>query len=127
MEQPAQSFAPLADDAEGLSLTQDLRQLADEAKTLARAELAFQKSRAAYAGSESKTIALLLLLAAVLVFFALMALVVGLVIALGTWIGPWGAMAVVTLGLLVIAGACALSAKSRLGRMMAIISDDRGA
>lgn len=125
--QPADhNVAPLTHGAEGLSLTQDLRQLAEEAKTLAQAELAFQKSRAAYAGSESKSISLLLLLAAVLVFFALMALVVGLVIALGTVIGAWGAMIVVTLALLLIAGACALSAKSRLSRMMAILSDKRG-
>lgn len=121
-----QNVAPLVEGAEGLSLTQDLRLLAEEAKTLAQAELAFQKSRAAYAGSESKSITLLLLLAAVLVFFALMALVVGLVIALGTVIGPWGAMIVVTLGLLLVAGGCAMSAKSRLGRMMAVLSDKRG-
>ena len=123
MQEPAQNIAPLAEEAEGLSLAQDLRRLAEEAKTLAQAELAFQKSRAAYAGSESKTITLLMLLAAVFVFFALMALVTGTVIALGTLIGPWGAMAVVTLALLLIAGACLLSAKSRVTRMMAVISD----
>ncbi|SFG17201.1 Putative Holin-X, holin superfamily III [Novosphingobium sp. CF614] len=123
----AHDLTPLADPVEGLSFADDLRLLADEAKALAQAEFAFQKSRAAYAGAESKTISLLLLVAAMFVFFALMALVTGTVIALGPVLGPWGAMACVTLGLLLLAGACALSARSRLKRMIALLSNDRGA
>ncbi|HUD27386.1 MAG TPA: phage holin family protein, partial [Novosphingobium sp.] len=103
-----------------LSLTQDLRLLADEAKVLAQAEFAFQKSRAAYVTGETKTIAVLLVLALVVVFFAVMALVVGTVIALGPVLGAWGAMAAVTLALVAIAAFCALSAKGRLSRMMKI-------
>jgi len=103
------------------SIAQDLRQLAGEAKTLAQAEFALQKSRAAFVGAEARSIALLLVAAAVLVFFAVMACVVGTVIALGPVIGPWGAMAAVTLALLVIAVIGALRAKSKLKRMMTII------
>lgn len=123
MEQPTQGLAPLPEHEEGLSFADDLRQLADEAKALAQAEFAFQKSRAAYAGAESRTIALLLVFAAVFVFFALVALVVGAVIALGPLLGPWGAMATVTVGLLVTAGLCALTARRRTRRMLSIISD----
>lgn len=105
------------------SLAQDLRQLADEAKVLAQTEFAFQKSRAAFVGAEVRTIALLLVVAAAIVFFAAMALVVGLVIALGPLLGLWGAMAAVTVGLALLAGLCAWSAKSRLARMLTIVGD----
>ena len=120
-------LVPLAEEAEGLSFAEDLRQLADEAKALAQAELAFQKSRAAYAGAESKGIALLLALAAVLVFFAVMALVTGTIIALGPVLGLWSAMAAVTLGLLLAAGLCGWSARSKAKRMMTVISDEKNA
>lgn len=124
MQQSAENLQPLPDEAEGLSLVEDLRQLADEAKALAQAEFAFQKSRAAYAGTESRAISVLLLVAAVFVFFAVMALVTGTVIALGPVLGLWGAMAAVTLGLIALAGACAFAARARLKRMMAVISDN---
>ena len=110
-------------EGEQPSLADDLRLLADEAKELAQAEFSFQKSRAAYVGTESRNIALLLIVAVVLVFFALVALVVGTVIALGPLLGPWGAMAAVTIALLAIAGFCAFRAKGRTARMMAILSD----
>ncbi|WP_404480979.1 phage holin family protein [Novosphingobium sp. BL-52-GroH] len=109
-----------------LSLAQDLRRLADEAKVLAQAEFAFQKSRAAYVGAEARTIALLLVAAAVVVFFAAMALVVGTVIALGPLLGPWGAMAAVTLVLLALAAFCAFGARARVKRMTAIAGNTVG-
>lgn len=127
MEQTSHDLASAEDDAERVTLAADLRQLADEAKALAQAEFAFQKSRATYAGAEARTISLLLLAAAVLVFFAVMALVTGSVIALGPLLGPWGAMAVVTLGLLLVAGASAWSARSRLARMKAVLAEPQDA
>jgi hypothetical protein len=131
MQSTSQDLATLVDEdtdkVAGLSFAEDLRQLAEEAKALAQAEFAFQKSRAAYAGSETKGIAGLLVVAAVLVFFAVMALVTGTVIALGPILGLWGAMAAVTLGLLLLAGLCALGARSKLKRMMAVISDEKNA
>ncbi|MCJ2177540.1 phage holin family protein [Novosphingobium album (ex Hu et al. 2023)] len=129
MQPSNEDLAPLADAnaeaAGGLSFAEDLRQLADEAKVLAQAEFAFQKSRAAYAGAETKGIAGLLVVAAVLVFFAVVALVTGTVIALGPLLGLWGAMAAVTLGLILLAGLCALAARSKLKRMMAVIGDEK--
>jgi hypothetical protein len=119
-------LAPLPDEAENPTLAEDLKQLAQEARVLAQAELAFQKSRAAYAGAEAKGIALLGVAAAVFVFFAVMALVVGAVIALGPILTAWGAMAAVTLALLLTAAACALTARTKLKRMLQAISDNRG-
>lgn len=125
MNPSSQQLAPPEDDAERVTLADDLRQLADEAKALAQAEFAFQKSRAAYAGAETRTISLLLLVGAVLVFFAVMALVTGSVIALGPLLGPWGATAAVTFALLVVAGICAGSARTRLARMKSVLADPR--
>ncbi|KMS59492.1 hypothetical protein V474_09845 [Novosphingobium barchaimii LL02] len=126
MQETDTSFAPHPDRvaAEGYadpSLAQDLRQLAEEAKTLAQAEFAFQKSRASFVGTETRNIALLLIVATVVVFFAVMAFVVGTVIALGPLIGPWAAMALVTVTLTAVSLFCAWNARSRVRRLMMII------
>jgi uncharacterized membrane protein YqjE len=115
-------LAPVAEEHEGLSFAQDLRQLAADGKAFAQAELSFQKSRAAYVGSEIRTIAVLAIVAMVLVFFAVMSLVIGTVIALGPLLGPWGAMGAVTFALLFLSVLGLLSAKTRLKRMVAIVS-----
>lgn len=121
---PELSSPPL--EAENPTLAEDLRLLAQDARALAEAELAFQKTRAAYAGAQARGIALLGAVAIFLVFFALMALVVGLVIALGPVLSPWGAMGAVTAALLLIALTCALLAKARFARMVEVISDTKG-
>ena len=119
-------LAPSPQEAEDPTLAEDVQQLMRDARALAEAEFAFQKTRAAYAGAEAKGIALLGVAAVVLVFFAVMALVVGAVIALGPVLTAWGAMAAVTLALLTIAGICALAAKARLKRLKNAISDKKG-
>lgn len=116
----APDFTPGAEEFSDLSLAQDLRLLAQEAKTFAQAELAFQKSRAAYVGKETRNIVILLVIAAVLVFFAVMAFVVGTVIALGPLLGLWGAMAAVTVSLLLMAAFGAWNARSRLKLMLRV-------
>jgi len=116
-------FAP--DAATAPSLPEDLRDLAEKARAYAIAELAFQKSRAAYAGAQARSVALLGISAAVLVFFAVMALVVGAVIALAPVIGGWAATGVVTGLLLAIAFALLVTAKARWKRTMAMIADHR--
>lgn len=113
------------DEARERSLPEDLRQLADDARALAEAELAYQRTRAAFAGQESKRIALLGVFAAVLVFFSLMALTVGLVIALTPVLTAWGATAAVFGGLLIVAGVFALLALSRWKRMTAMLADEK--
>ncbi len=108
---------------EDASLREDLRLLAADAKTFVAAELAYQKTRAAYASGKAKTIALLGVVAAVLVFFAVMAAVVGTVIALGPVLGAWGAMGAVTGGLLLITAICILIALSHVRQMKAVLSE----
>lgn len=85
-----------ADDAE---LIQTLRDLAEDAQTLVQAEIAFQQARAIYAWNRSKGIALLIAAGLVFGFFTLVALVVGLLLALAHDLGVWGALAVVAGGL----------------------------
>lgn len=110
-------------DAAHRSLPDDLRRLAEDAKAFAAAELAYQKSRAAFAGQEARRIALLGLFAAVFVFFALMALTVGLVIALVPILTAWGATGAVFGGLLLVAAVLLFSALGRWKRMTALLSD----
>lgn len=95
------------------SLSDDLRQLVADGRTLLEAELAYQKSRAVVAGQGAKGVAGWGLLALALVFFTLMALVMGLLLALEPLLGGWGAMALVVLALLAATGLSAwLAARS---------------
>lgn len=107
MEQPD---PPLLQDeaveAAERSLVDDVRALVDDGRTLLEAELAYQKSRAALAGRTAKSMAGWIALALSLVFFALMALVMGLLLILAPLIGGLGATLAVVLALL---GAAALS------------------
>jgi uncharacterized membrane protein YqjE len=111
-----------ADDAAGLhSLFDNARALFENGKELAGAELAFQKARAGFVWSGAKGILALAALALSLVFFVLMALVVGLLLALGPVLGAWGALGAVVLGLLALIGLCVLGVVSRLRAMRAAL------
>jgi Flp pilus assembly protein TadB len=126
LQQAPDSFEnPLLSEARERSLNEDLHQLASDARAYAQAELQFQKSRAAYTAAASKSIGIYAAVALVLVFFAAMAFVVGLVIALGPWLTPWGAMAVVTLALLGLAVIALLRAKKRAAVLMSVIGGDK--
>lgn len=115
----------LPDDLrEDPSLAQDMRLLAANVRTFAEAEVAFQKARAAYVGSASRTIAVLGVVAATMAFFAVMAAIFGTVIALGPVLGLWGAMAAVALGLLALALVLALVALGKVNRMKAVLAEE---
>lgn len=111
-------------DAAGRSLVDDVRQLVDDGRTLLEAELTYQKSRAAVAGAAAKGVAGWGALALALVFFALMALVMGLVIALAGLIGPWGATAVSFVALLLAAVIAALLAKRKWAQTQALLTEE---
>lgn len=117
------NLAPPTTEGEDLSLIEDVRLLAGEARAYAQAELAYQKARAAYAGAETRNIAILGVSAAVLVFFAVMALVLGAVIAVGTLIGPWLSMIAVPVAILVVAVILGLSARGKVRRMMSLLRE----
>ena len=123
MDDPSPPLLKPEADAER-SLVDDVKQLASDGRTLLEAEFAYQKSRAAVAGAGIKGITGWAALALALVFFALMALVMGLVLGLTALIGAWAAAAVAVLVLLAAAGLCALAASRRWKRMSALLSDD---
>jgi hypothetical protein len=122
--EPAPETAPAPDRAvpgsdEGIAaLVGDVRQLAADAKNLAEAELAFQVSRARVAGEAARNIAIYGLVAAVLAFFALSALTVGLLLALTPLVTAWGATAIVVGGLVLAAMACVMAAAARVRRLL---------
>lgn len=116
-------IAPSPADAAERSLIDDLRQMVDDGRTLLEAELAYQKSRALVAGQGAKGIAGWGALALALVFFALMALVMGLLLALSELVGGWIATLVVVLGLLLAAGLAAMAAGKRWKQMSTQLSD----
>ena len=99
------------------SLTEDLVALFDDGKTLAEAEIQFQKTRAAFAFDRGRAGALYGVVAFALLHLALVALVIGSVIALTPAIGAWAATGIVA-GILAAAGILlALVAKRRFARL----------
>ncbi len=109
------------------SLVEDVHLLLTDGRTLLEAELAYQKSRAFVAGAGAKGIVGWGALALALAFFGLMALVLGLLLALTPVLGSWGAMAAVVLGVLFTAALSGWIAIRRWKRMKALLSDNQTA
>lgn len=110
-----------APEEEGL--VDELRALADDARTLAQAELAYQKSRATYAGKQALFIAASLGAALVFLFFAVEALVLGAVLALTPLLSAWGATAAVTAILVLAALLAVVTALARWRTMKTKITE----
>lgn len=96
------------------SLVDDLSALIEDGQTYFAAELAYQKTRLSFASAQGKVGVGMLLGAVAFVHLALIALVVGLVFALGPILTPLGATAVVTLALLLLAMLFAFAARRRI-------------
>jgi hypothetical protein len=119
--------ALIAENAAERSLANDVRQLASDGRTLLEAELAYQKSRAVVAGQAAKGVAGWGALALAMVFFALMALVLGLVLVLAEAIGALWATITAFLTLLAIAALCGWIALRRWQRAAAQLADAEAA
>jgi len=113
-----------ASDAAERSLVDDVRALVDDGRTLLEAELAYQKSRAMVAGSAAKGVAGWGALALALVFFALMALVMGGLIGVIMAFGPLIGTIVSFVTLLLAAALSGLVAKRRWARTQALLSEE---
>lgn len=116
-------FAGTLNTPEKESLGDELRGLADDARALAQAEFAYQKSRATYAGKQVAIIAGLGGGALVFLFFAVEALVFGAVLTLAPRLTPLGATAAVTGCLVAAALLCVALALFRWKRMKAKITE----
>ena len=97
----------------GPSLVDDIVDLVDDGKTYAEAEFRYQKTRIAFAADRGKSGIVFILGALAFIHLALIALVVGLVIALEPLVTIWGALAIVVGLLLLGAIALALGAKGK--------------
>ena len=115
----AKTAADVAESGALASLTQGLRDLAEDTQTLVEAELAYQSARAAYVWNGSRGIVVWLLLAGAAAFFALVALVVGLLLALIPVLGVWGALGVVAAGLAIFAAIALKIALLKVARVRA--------
>lgn len=121
-EQPA---ITAGEEAKHRHLDDDLRALFARGLVWVDAEIELQKARAGFAASNIKGIAILGGLAVLFVFFALVALTVGLVIALTPLLGAIVATLVVCAGLLVAALLCGLVAANRWKRMTTALANPR--
>lgn len=101
------------------SLSEDVVALFEDGKTYVAAEIAFQKTRLAFAADRGKSGILLGVSALAVLHLALIALVVGLIFALSPLITPWGATALVVGILFAAAIMLALKAKTRFENITA--------
>ena len=107
--------ADAGDDTE--SLVDQVKDLADDARTAVEAELAWQTARAGYAARGASAIAAWSGLALVCAFIAVLAMAFGAILTLAPLIGPGSATAVVTAVLLFGAVVAALLARSGIRRL----------
>lgn len=127
---PDTAPAPGASDAPPLpeeatdkpGLVEQLHGLYADGRELIDAEIGFQKARIAAAGRQVRTMAALVFVGLVLIGCALIALVVGTMIALVPLIGAWGAMGATVLGSLVLAGVAFWLAVRRIGKVGALFA-----
>ncbi|EAQ30098.1 hypothetical protein NAP1_04960 [Erythrobacter sp. NAP1] len=104
------------------TLIEEASAIIDDARTYAEAEIAFQKTRAKLAGRLVGASAGLVIVALILLHIALLALAVGLVIALEPVVTIWGAIAIVVGGLLLITGLLGWMAMKRAKKLSALFS-----
>lgn len=113
MEQPEKEKT-ISDE----SLSEDIVALIDDGKTYVEAEIAFQKTRLAFAADRGKSGMLFGICAFAVLHLALVALVVGAIFALTPLITALGATALVV-GILLVTGAVlAVKAKNRFARLI---------
>jgi hypothetical protein len=114
---------PVADAPGETTLIDEWQGLVAAGRAAFSSEIAFQTARAKLAAKLVGRIAGLAGLLLALVFFLLMALVVGALLALGPVLGPWGALGVVLLALVVMMAVCVLVILAAVKRLKRILSD----
>ncbi len=112
-------------DSQAHSLLNDIEDLVLDAKTYLDAELSYQKTRAGFVGECLKRTIAFGIGAGLLVFFAVIGIVVGLIIALTPHITAWGATAAVSGALLLGAWLLVKRAGRRWGEMMDAIHEGK--
>ncbi|TRD09915.1 phage holin family protein [Erythrobacter insulae] len=106
-----------SDPAFDESLTDEIAALINDGRTYAEAELVFQKTRAVIAGKSIGFAIGYVLVALVTLHIAVLALAVGLVIALEPLATIWGAIAIVVGALIVLTAFLVFAAKKHADRI----------
>jgi hypothetical protein len=112
------------DDQQRPGMVAQLRGLYADGREMIDAEIGFQKARVSAAGRQVRTMALLAVVGIILISCALIALVVGTMIALIPLLGAWGAMGTTVAGSLVLAGLCFWLAAGRVSKVSALFASD---
>lgn len=118
-----QPEAAIDEEEDAPSLMEDLDALISDGKTYLSAEVAFQKSRATFAAGRLKSTAIYGAGAFAFLHLALIALVVGLVIALTPLVGAWIATGIVVAFLLLGAFLFVRKLRKELGEVSAVFGD----
>ncbi|MEL6487748.1 MAG: phage holin family protein [Pseudomonadota bacterium] len=112
--------APFQDE----TIIEELGALIDDAQLYAKAEIAFQKTRASLVGRNVGAALGAVILAIILLHIALIALAVGLVLALQPFVTIWGAIGIVVGVMLLGVGALGWIAVQRGRRIAAMFAAD---
>lgn len=110
--------------AQRTGLSDEILALIADGRTYAEAEFAFQKSRLSYSAQQGKSAALSVLAALAFLHLALIALVVGSVLALTPYITAWGATAMVVGVLLLSTLLVLLKARNRARNIADAFAED---
>ncbi len=102
------------------TLSGELRGLVDDFQKVIETEIDFHMARLSFTVSETKHISVLMVGVGVFGSVAVMALVLGLLIALIPIYGPWIAIAIVTLACLAIAALCFFLATWKMRRIQSL-------
>ncbi len=92
------------------SVVEDVRSLIDDGRVAIEAELNFQRTRLALAGKQGRNLVIFAVAGLLLSFFTLIALTVGLLLALVPAVNAWGATGIVSGVFLVGLGVCLFGA-----------------
>jgi hypothetical protein len=103
------------------SLLGTIGNLIEDGQTLLETELDYQRKRLNYGLARSKGIIGLVLLGLALLFFSLMALILGLLLALTPLLSAWGALGAVFGGILAAAGLSFVCAAIKFRKAKAVI------
>ena len=104
------------------SLVDDVTALFQDGKTYAKAELAYQKTRARFVSGQAKGAAVYAIGALGAIHLALIALTVGLVLTLAPYVGAWLAMLIVILLFVVIAIVLVVMLKGKVDQIRSAMS-----
>lgn len=91
-----------------------LQQLIDDTGEVARSEIALQRAKLFARMEQYRVAVLLFVIAGTLALAALVALLIGLILAIAPHLGAAAATAIVVIGTLVVAAICALAGRGRL-------------